>query len=225
MKNNYARLKQEADIETVIQHLGLEIHRKGSAFFLACPLPEHSDEHPTNCYFKRGWNNVYCTVCQKSINAIDLIMLIQGVSYGEAADELWELEGRPDWYYAKMSTKSRSLDFSITREEADLIGIHFPGRMIFPFGISDTKPEHSKNTSYLPDSTDNYLLCHVEHCTFRDFATVNQYRCIVRNKADEKRRICAEAMKNCTGELRDGFQKMYEQCTQIIQRCMKNEPS
>lgn len=107
MKNDYARLKEEADIETVVEYLGLETHRKGSAFFITCPLPGHRDEHPTNCYFKSGWNNVYCNVCGESINAIDLIMLTKDVSYGEAVDELWRLEGCPDWYYAEYSKSKK----------------------------------------------------------------------------------------------------------------------
>ena len=59
-KNNYARLKQEADIETVVNYLGIPVRRKGTSCFLLCPLPQHADRHATNCYFKPGWNNLYC---------------------------------------------------------------------------------------------------------------------------------------------------------------------
>ena len=73
-KNNYARLKQEADIEAVVNYLGIPVRRKGTSCFLLCPLPGHTDRHATNCYFKPGWNNLYCTACGAAINAIDLII-------------------------------------------------------------------------------------------------------------------------------------------------------
>ena len=98
MSNNFARLKDEADIGEVVDYLGLHVTPMGSARFILCPNPAHDDTHPDNCYFKAGWNNVYCTVCHKAIQAIDLISYVTGVSYGTAADTLCEIEGRPDWY-------------------------------------------------------------------------------------------------------------------------------
>ena len=41
-KNEYARLKEEADIARVVQYLGIEVSKKGSAYFIHCPLPEHN---------------------------------------------------------------------------------------------------------------------------------------------------------------------------------------
>ncbi len=97
-KNNITRLKDEADIAAVISFLQLEVKRKGNAYFILCPNPEHNDTHPTNCYYKDGWNHVYCCVCGTTINAVDLIMKINHATYGEACDLLWEISGRPDWY-------------------------------------------------------------------------------------------------------------------------------
>ena len=47
-KNNYARLKQEADIETVVNYLGIPVRRKGTSCFLLCPLPQHAGESSCN---------------------------------------------------------------------------------------------------------------------------------------------------------------------------------
>ena len=44
-KNNYARLKQEADIEAVVNYLGIAVRRKGNSCFVLCPLPNHADRH------------------------------------------------------------------------------------------------------------------------------------------------------------------------------------
>ena len=107
MSNNFSRLKDEADIGEVVDYLGLHVTPKGSARFILCPNPAHDDTHPDNCYFKAGWNNVYCTVCHKAIQAIDLISYVAGASYGTAADTLWEIEGRPDWYYDRSYGKKK----------------------------------------------------------------------------------------------------------------------
>ena len=55
-KNNYVRLKEEADIETVISYLQIPVTKKGCNYFIPCPNPDHADKHATNCYFKK----IYC---------------------------------------------------------------------------------------------------------------------------------------------------------------------
>ena len=72
--NDISRLKEEADIAMVVAYLGIPTYKRGSATFLLCPNPEHDDHKPTNCYYKDGWNNVYCRACGCSTNAINLIM-------------------------------------------------------------------------------------------------------------------------------------------------------
>lgn len=217
MKNNYAQLKNEADIEQVVHYLGLPVFRKGAAFFIHCPIPGHNDEHPSNCYFKQGWSNVFCMACNQSINAIDLIMFVSGVSFGEAADILWELEGRPDWYHVKDWKKSKAM-FNITREEAELLGIHFPNRVLFPLYLSDEKP-HDKNKVIDRRELDGYLVCKVEHFTYLTFTTENQFRAIVRNKAYETLEKYKNDAMRCEGELKDIFFDMMERCINIIQKC------
>ena len=184
--NNFRRLKEEANIDTVVHFLGLRPIRKGTAFFIRCPLPEHPDTHPTNCYYKKGWNNVYCCVCNKAINAIDLIMYTEGCSYGEAADLLWEIEGSPDWYYdddKKSSSKKES--FRLSREEAEVIGIHFPGWVLAPKGVRESKEELLDGEEYDPRQLE-YIACKVQKFTYLDFMDQTQYECLVYNKAKEK---------------------------------------
>ena len=43
MSNNFARLKDEADIGEVVDYLGLHVTPKGSARFILCPNPAHDD--------------------------------------------------------------------------------------------------------------------------------------------------------------------------------------
>lgn len=129
-KNDYNRLKEEADIERVVEYLGIPVTVRGSAKFVLCPLPDHHDTHASNCYFKSGWNNLYCQACGRAIQAIDLIMYTQNCSYGEAADTLWEIEGRPGWYYTEQ--KQGRQRFDLSAKEAELLHLHIPGRIPVP---------------------------------------------------------------------------------------------
>lgn len=190
-KNDYRRLKDEADIAAVIAYLNIPVKKMGYNYFIPCPHPDHADQHPTNCYFRDGWNNVFCTACGKSMKALDIIMRTLGCSYGEAADILWEIEGCPEWYYAKREKKKKN-SFSITREEAAIIGIHYPGHLLSPCNISTDKEELSPKHEYDNSYIQGYLECKVHRFTYRDFMTDKQYTCIVKNKALEQIRKFSE---------------------------------
>ncbi|MCC2254599.1 CHC2 zinc finger domain-containing protein [Ruminococcus sp. CLA-AA-H200] len=219
-KNNIARLKEEADISTVVDYLGIEVHKKGSAYFILCPSPQHDDTRPTNCYFKEGWNNVYCRACGKSTNAVDLIMYTKGCSYGEAADILWELEGKPSWYYVRRRRRKKK-EFSLSKQEAQLIGVHLPGTVLCPSNLSPVKPDRPMR-SYPGYIGDGYLTCRVEHCNWHDFATEKQLRAIAKNKAREKREslrhagIIAHRLGNPV--LEQVFSDMCGECDSILSR-------
>ena len=221
-KNNYARFKQEADIETVVNYLGIKVTRKGSAYFVLCPLPEHEDRHATNCYFKSGWNNLYCTACGRSINAIDLIIYTLGVSYGQAADLLWELEGRPDWYYTYKTKKGKEV-FQLTRKEASVIGIHSPGYVLTPIQLSVDKPEHDRNVILRYDEN-GYLLCKVTHLTWQDFMSEEEYRNLIKRKAIERGKNAQKLMLHCNNynPAQKPFQKAFleiaKECKAISER-------
>lgn len=181
-KNNIQRLKDEADIASVIAYLGIETKKKGSCTFILCPNPEHDDTHPDNCYFKNGWNNVLCRACNSSINAIDLIMYNRGVSYGTAADILWEISGRPDWYYAK---KKKKQEFSLSIDEQKLIGLHLPTRIQIPVSISSSKSELSKNRMYDSHYIDGYLQLENKYVVYSDFVDKATYYRIIFNLTTE----------------------------------------
>ncbi len=199
MKNNYQRLKEEADIGMVLAYLNVPVQRKGSSYFLQCPNPEHNDAHFTNCYYKDGWNNVYCCACGKNMKALDIIMWQRGCSYGEAADLLWEIEGRPDWYYSREKNKGKRKPFKIDREELAIIGIHLPSRVLLPHNISDVKETLEKGTQYDNTVLDGYLLCDVAMGTYRDFMSEKQFIHLVQRKAQE----CFEKTESTAGFFRN----------------------
>lgn len=98
MSENSSRLKREANMLDVVKFLyGNRLIQKGDAYFMQCPNPAHEDKH-ASCYTKNGWNNITCTSCGYYSQAIDLITMEKNVSFSEACDILWELEGQPSWY-------------------------------------------------------------------------------------------------------------------------------
>lgn len=221
-KNDYRRLKDEADIASVIAYLNIPVKKMGCNYFIPCPHPDHADQHPTNCYFRDGWNNVFCTVCGKATRALDIIMWTLGCRYGEAADILWEIEGCPDWYYEKRE-KHKKKHFAITREEADLIGIHYPGHLLSPCNISSEKENLDQKHEYDNSYIQGYLKCEVHRFTYRDFMTEKQYICIVKNKALEQIRTFAEIerflMEILSAEIKKGDQTTYL----LLEACRANK--
>lgn len=137
MSRNFRRLKEEADISRVVDYCGIQRGRRiGSAQFVTCPNPEHDDRHPTNAYYRDGWNTIFCTTCNKNMEAIDIIMWQLGVSFEEAANILWELEGEPDWYQEKNNRKGKH-SFMISISELELIGIQIPSYVYIPIRYSE----------------------------------------------------------------------------------------
>lgn len=113
------KMRDNARIKDVVEHLGLEVHHAGDSYFIKCPC--HDDSHPS-AFFKDGDNYVYCTVCQKNINAIDLIMNVRNAPFKEALKELAVIEG------IDPNTSSRFSKIPYREEikasEAGFIGVH-----------------------------------------------------------------------------------------------------
>ena len=187
VKNNYSRLKEEADIKMVVESLGLAYQKKGSCYFLSCPNPEHNDSNPS-AYFKSGWNNIICMSCGKSTNAIDLIQYTNHCDFGEAADYLWDLEGCPDWYYADWKEKNtnKKKNFSLTHKECEILGIHLPSTVESVKNCADIKPELKKNESFVGKDISFYVVADRLHFRYEDFCTPDQFVAIVNNIVVEK---------------------------------------
>lgn len=199
MANDFRRLKEEANIEEVVHYLGLDVHPKGSAYFILCPLPKHGDTHATNCYYKKGWSNVYCKTCCESIQAIDLIMLETGRDYGEAADLLWEIEGYPEWYKDdswketnknKVKNKNKKIPFVLSGNEAKLIGIKLPHKILNAVSCSEIPQylsgEIPKGYAYDKGIVDEYVYSKVERVSYQDFISEQDLKELVRRRCDEK---------------------------------------
>jgi len=169
MANNHRRLKDEASIKDVVAELGIPVEKKGSAYFMHCPRPDHNDNSPS-AYFKDGWNNVHCNSCGRSTYAIDLIQWTLGVSFGDACDKLWAIEGYPDWYKERKLPKMAKPEFELKFKQAAVLGIELPRAVACP------KNEYAEKIQCVPlargeryAGAETYILMKDVPVTWKDF--------------------------------------------------------
>lgn len=188
-KNNISRLKEEADIAAVVDYCGLRRGRSmGNTHFVECPNPEHDDRNPTNAYYRDGWNTVFCTTCCRNMGAIDILMWLRGVPFGEAADILWELEGRPDWYYAKRGNNNPAPPFSASQGELKFLGIKSQPTIYHP--VRESKFREADEKTFAPGfryvrTPEGYRLVKAEHVGMCDFLSPESLKGLVVSRCRE----------------------------------------
>ena len=164
-KKNYKELKERCDISKVVSALNLQTVKKGDAFFIQCPSPSHHDTHITNCYFKEGWNNVYCMACNTAIKAIDLIMYTTGWSYGDSIDYLAYLEGYTE-------------DDVVLKKELNTL--KYPYRIMLPIHESIQKEfiqkEIPKGYKYSKKNRTTYILEKEIFLNWKDFISEKEMK-------------------------------------------------
>ena len=106
-------LRDRADIQRVVESLGIEYKRLGATYLVKCPC--HEDNHPS-AFFKEGDNYIYCNVCRKNINAIDVIMAFKDCEFKDALHELECIEG------VSVNNKSK-VNEMITGQQAAILGV------------------------------------------------------------------------------------------------------
>lgn len=212
------RLKKSVDILRVLDYCGVETQKKGSAYFLRCPDPEHQDHAPyRNCYCHEGWSNVLCKRCGKAFNAADLIMAEKKCDYGTAMDILWELAGRPEWY---QSRRGKPVDpvpvlFELTREERRLLGTQLPISYSIP--CSKQEGDHAGQESIV-------WLCRSDFMAERDYIYMVQEKAAekIREMGEIKKEIAlAKKTEKYTGEdeLTLAADEVIRVCKEIVTRC------
>lgn len=205
MKYELRRLKDETDIGKVVDYCGINTYPRGSAIFIHCPNPNHADEHATNAYFKDGWNSIYCSACGCSTGGVDLLMNQLGLSFKEATNTLWEINGCPDWYKTE---ESKTKHLYLTKEELDLADIHLPGRIFLAKNAEDDKPEKhyrmAKKWEVDPfDLTDPftftphncYIRGYVDYAVKEDFLSEEEFASLVYRKVREREEFFGKALK------------------------------
>lgn len=155
------KLNERADMLQICDELNIPYKRRGVTYYVHCPLPDHTDVHATNCFFKEGDSFMYCAVCQKAINAIDLIMYTENVGFLPAAKRLAEIEG------VKWEDEKKSIGgaYEITPADARRVGLRLEKRIMYPYRQAlwhETIGSH-KGFAIDPQFDDCYLLATYEY--------------------------------------------------------------
>lgn len=158
---NIKELNERADMRELCELLNIKMFRRGATYFVHCPIPGHNDVHPTNCFFKEGDSYMYCTVCQKGINAVHLIMYRENLDYIDAAKKLAEFEG-VEWVERRRPANN---GYGISAREAEAIGLNLSQRIVHPVRQATFKEEQKLPSGYEydPQFDDSYVYGKTEY--------------------------------------------------------------
>lgn len=155
---NTRMLNEKADMMELCSVLGIETKKRGRTYYVHCPLPDHEDVHATNCFFKEGDSFMYCTVCQKAITGIDLIMYTEDLDFLPAAKKLAEIEG-VKWDDVNQHRGPKG-GYSILPGDARRVGLRLEKRILHPVRQTLWQESTSPQNGYLYDEqfSDSYVL-------------------------------------------------------------------
>lgn len=110
-------IKDVADMESVVDYLGLETQRRGSKVSFLCPA--HEDTHFGSCYIM-GNDGYKCYACGHHGDAIELVQLVRNCSFDTACDLLGEAFGIS---FSKEKKKMKPSKKLLSEEKLKLIGL------------------------------------------------------------------------------------------------------
>jgi len=91
---DFTHVKSNADVEAVLEALGLEGRRAGSEIRIRCPEPDHDDQR-ASCDVKTTKRTFYCHSCQATGSIIDLVAVVMETDARGACTWLHEHCGVP----------------------------------------------------------------------------------------------------------------------------------
>lgn len=82
--NDMKRQIGQQELEQTLAYYNIRVTHKR----MLCPFPEHNDRHLGNCVLgDRGY--IRCFSCNKSANAIDLVIMYENLPYVQAVEFIW----------------------------------------------------------------------------------------------------------------------------------------
>lgn len=88
------RLAEDADVETVVDYLGLDTRRMGRKISILCPC--HNDRHFGSCYLtQKGY---YCFACHAKGSVFDLVKNVEQISFHDAIKAVANMCGGEERY-------------------------------------------------------------------------------------------------------------------------------
>ncbi len=117
--NDMKRQIGQQELEQTLAYYNIRVtHRK-----MLCPFPGHNDRHLGNCVLgDRGY--IRCFSCNRSANAIDLVMMFENLQYIQAVEFIWTtILGRSLPEYDRPERRRAPV---LSVKDLEFIGLNFP---------------------------------------------------------------------------------------------------
>lgn len=157
--NDMKRQIGQQELEQTLAYYGIRVTRKK----MLCPFPGHNDRHLGNCVLgDRGY--IRCFSCNRSANAVDLVMMFENLQYIQAVEFIWTtILGRSMPEYDRPERRRPPI---LSVKDLEFIGLNFPSARHVKCYVNSTD---DKNES-IPDG---YF---VDHDGLEEFGIYRQER-------------------------------------------------
>lgn len=117
--NDMRRQIGQQELEQTLAYYNIRVTRRR----MLCPFPGHNDRHLGNCVLgDRGY--IRCFSCNRSANAIDLVMMFENLQYIQAVEFIWTtILGRSLPEYDRPERRKSPV---LSVKDLEFIGIGFP---------------------------------------------------------------------------------------------------
>lgn len=157
--NDMRRQIGQQELEQTLAYYNIRVTRRR----MLCPFPGHNDRHLGNCVLgDRGY--IRCFSCNRSANAIDLVMQFENLQYIQAVEFIWTtILGRSLPEYDRPERRRTPV---LSVKDLEFIGIGFPSARYVKYYVNCTG---DKNES-IPDG---YFM---DHDGLEEFGVYRQER-------------------------------------------------
>lgn len=149
----------QQELEQTLAYYNIRVtHKK-----MLCPFPGHSDRHLGNCVLgDRGY--IRCFSCNRSANAIDLVMMYENLPYIQAVEFIWTtILGRS---LPKYDRPERRRTPVLSVKDLELIGLLSPSARYVKYYVNCTDDKNEK-------ISDGYFM---DHDGLEEFGVYRQER-------------------------------------------------
>lgn len=147
----------QQELEQTLSYYNIRVtHKK-----MLCPFPGHNDRHLGNCVLgDRGY--IRCFSCNRSANAIDLVMMFENLQYIQAVEFIWTtILGRSLPEYDRPERRRAPV---LSVKDLEFIGLNFPSARYVKCYVNSTD-DKSEN---IPDG------CFMDHDGLEEFGIYSQ---------------------------------------------------
>lgn len=127
----------QQELEQTLAYYNIRVTHKR----MLCPFPEHNDRHLGNCVLgDRGY--IRCFSCNRSANAIDLVMMYENLQYIQAVEFIWTtILGRSLPEYDRPERRKTP---ALSMKDLEFINLKFPSARYVKCYVNSTDDKHEE---------------------------------------------------------------------------------